>query len=416
MKILFINQFFWPDSSATSQQLTDMAAGLAARGMEVTVLCAEGGYAAAASTAQPAGVQILRVKASAFKRGTVGRLLSYFSFYMGALVRGFTSERPDVVISLTTPPVISLIGTAIKMFKGSRHFIWEHDLYPDVALDLRYFKPKGLADRVVGLLADFSRRHADGVIALGECMKQRLLARGIPASQIHIVDNWANATAIQPMPRPGNQKELVLLYSGNFGLAHDIDTLAGAMLALRPAEGELSRFRFLFVGSGEKRKQLSDFCESNHIPSLELRPYVPRDQLSEGLAAGDVGLVTQHEICCGSVVPSKVYGILAAGRPVLFIGPRAATPALIVERHGCGWQIDPGDVTGLTHLLRLLADRPEMVQQAGKRARQALIDFYDLPHGVDRMMAVLNSLQAETPRQSLQVSPDLRDASPGRKS
>jgi colanic acid biosynthesis glycosyl transferase WcaI len=391
MKVLFINQFFWPDSSATSQQLTDMAAELAARGMDVTVLCAEGGYASAGSTARPVGVRIVRVKARAFTRGTVGRLLAYFSFYLGAFFRGLTGERPDVVISLTTPPLISLIGTAIKIFKHSRHYIWEQDIYPDVALDLNYFKPSGIADRTVGLLADFSRHHADGVIALGECMKQRLVARGLPSCNIFIVENWANATAITPMLRPGDPDELVLLYSGNFGLAHDFDTLAGAMLALRPVLGERSRFRFLFVGSGEKRKQLAAFCEANEIGSLELRPYVPRDQLSEGLAAGDIGLVTQHEVCCGSVVPSKVYGILAAGRPVLFVGPRAATPALIVEQHACGWQIDPGDVDGLTHLLRLLADRPELVQQAGLRARQALVEFYDLPHSINRMAAILNA-------------------------
>ena len=386
MKILFINQFFWPDSSATSQQLTDLATGLAERGHDVSVLCGEGGYAAASASAVPP-VRIYRVKAMPFVRGRLGRMLSYLSFYATAFVRGLTVARPDVVVSLTTPPLISLLGTSIKALRGSRHFIWEQDIYPDVAIDLHYIQAGSFADRITGLFADFSRRHADGIIALGECMKQRLIRRGIPAERILIAENWASASAIEPMPRPGNPEELVLLYSGNLGLAHDVDTLTGAMKNLR----EDPRFRFLFVGGGGRRKELSDFCANENIGSVEFRPYVSRDRLSEGLAAGDIGLVTQHDVCCGSVVPSKVYGILAAGRPILFIGPQSATPALTLDLHGCGWQIDCGDVDGLTRLLLHLSANPALVHEAGKRARQALLEHYDLPHGIERIAAILQA-------------------------
>ena len=387
MRILFINQFFWPDSSATSQQLTDLATGLAERGNHVTVLCGEGGYANVSAGAIAPPVDVIRVKALPFSKNKVTRLLSYLSFYVSAFARGLTAPKADVVVSLTTPPLISLLGSSIKMLRGSRHFIWEQDIYPDVAIDLNYIRKGGAADRVTGVLADFSRRHADGIIALGECMKQRLVLRGIPAAKISIAENWSNAEAITPMERPGDPKELVLLYSGNLGLAHDVDTIAGAMKNLR----EDHRFRFLFVGSGGKRKQLQEFCESNGIGSLEMRGYVSRDKLSEGLAAGDIGLVTQSNVCWGTVVPSKVYGILAAGRPVLFIGPKVATPALVIERHNCGWQVEPGDVEGLTRLLVRLAENPQLVHEAGKRARQALLDHYDLPQSIDRIAAILNA-------------------------
>ncbi len=335
MKILFINQFFWPDSSATSQQLTDLATGLVERGHEVSVLCGEGGYAAASATAVPP-VRVHRVKAMPFARGRIGRLLSYLSFYVSAFARGLTVPRADVVVSLTTPPLISLLGSSIKILRGSSHFIWEQDIYPDVAIDLHYIKPGGIADRVTGLLADFSRRHADGIIALGECMKQRLIRRGIPADKISIAENWADGSAISPLPRSGRPDELVFLYSGNLGLAHDLETFTGALKNLR---GD-ARFRFIFVGGGGRRQELADFCEQNDIHAVEFRPYVSRDRLSEGLSIGDIGLVTQQDVCCGSVVPSKVYGILAAGRPILFIGPRSATPALTIARHGCGWQVE----------------------------------------------------------------------------
>lgn len=385
MKILFINQFFWPDSAATSQQLTDMAAGLAARGHEVSVLCGDGGYAAAASSKRPEGVRIVSVKSRRFARGKLGRVLSYMSFYTGALAQGLSLPRQDVVVSLTTPPLICLLGALISFFRGSDDFIWEQDMYPDVAVDLGYFKAGGMTDRVVGLLADFCRRHARGVIALGGCMKARLLKRGIPEDRIFIAENWANSAAIQPMQRPGNPDELVVLYSGHLGLAHDLDTICGAMLALK----DDARFRFLFVGSASQRKVFRSFVDSHEIHSVEFRPYVERDCLSEGLAAGDIGLVTQHDVCCGSVVPSKVYGILAAERPVLFVGPRDATPALVIGRHHCGWQVNCGDVAGLTKLLRNLAKHRHIVREAGTRARQALLEYYDLPRSIDHMEQIL---------------------------
>ena len=384
--ILFINQFFWPDSSATSQQLTDLAAGMAQSGWQVTVLCAQGGYADAASSVPPRDVRIVHVPARPLARGKLQRVLSYLSFYSNAFFRGLTLPRQDVVVSLTTPPLISLLGTLISLLRGSRHFIYEQDLYPDVAVSLNHFKPDGVFDRVVGFLADWARRRATGVIALGDCMRDRLVMRGVPADRIAVAENWASSQAIEPLPRPGDPGQLVLLYSGNLGLAHDLETLSGAMLAL----SNDARFRFLFVGAGGRRAELEDFASTNGLRSVEFRPYVSRDRLSEGLALGDIGLVTQRAVCCGSVVPSKVYGILAAARPVLFIGPSAATPALVIARHDCGWQVDPGDTAGLTRLLQHLADNPRLVHEAGLRARQALLQHYDLPQSVSRIEALFS--------------------------
>ena len=237
------------------------------------------------------------------------------------------------------------------------------------------------------MLADAVRRHADGVIVLGPCMKERLAARGVRPEKIHIAEHWASSTAITPLRRPGNGDELVLLYSGNLGLAHDLETIEGTMLRLRNEP----RFRFLFVGTGGKREQLAAFLRDNRIENVEMRPFVARDKLSEGLAAGDIGLVTQTDASCGALVPSKVYGILAAGRPLLFIGPANATPALLIARHGCGWRFDCGDVEGVTALLLYLAQRPDVVTRAGAKAREALVRYYDLPQSVDRLADILGA-------------------------
>ena len=393
MKMLFVNQFFWPDSSATSQQLTDLVFALGERGVKVSVLCGDtGGYATSAGVAAPP-CEVHRVRALPFQRGKLGRILSYLSFYVSAFAQGLTLPRPDVVVSMTTPPLISLLGATIKFLRGSRHFIWEQDLYPEIAVDLEYLKLGGLTHRITGMLADTVRRHADGIIVLGPCMKDRLVARGVNPDKIFIAEHWASSAAIQPLTRPGNPDELVLLYSGNLGLAHDLETIQGAMLQLR----NNPRFRFIFSGTGGKRAQLAAYCESHGIGNVELRPFVDRDKLSEGLAVGDIGLVTQTEVTCGALVPSKVYGILAAGRPLLYIGPASATPALLIERHRCGWRVSPGDVQAVTNLLLHLADHPEIVRAAGARAREALLEFYDLPKSVSHVADLLGAARPLTP-------------------
>ena len=393
MKILLLNQFFWPDSSATSQLLTDLARSLAAEGHDVTAISSgAGGYALTDTPAGAPAVRSLRVKAMPFGRATIGRLLSYASFYVTAAWRELSLPRQDVVLTLTTPPLLPLLGTLLKATRGTRHVIWEMDMYPEVATDLGYFRRGGVLDRAVGWLADVARGHADRILALGDCMRNRLLARGVPAERITIAHNWADGTAIVPLDRVGDAAELVLLYSGNLGLAHDLSTVVGAMTTLR----DDTRFRFLFVGSGGRRAELAAAVVAEQWTQVELRPYVERASLSESLAAGDIGLVTQREECCGSVVPSKVYGLLAAGRPVLFIGPAAATPALLIARFGCGWHVPVGEPERLVALLRHLATHRDEVVAAGVRARRALLEHFDLPLGVERICAVLHAVSSTT--------------------
>lgn len=387
MRILLLNQFFWPDSSATSQLLTDLARGLAERGHDVYAIGADSQYAVESGDTPPL-VTMIRVQSSGFSRGKLGRIASYASFYAGALFHTLTAPRPDIVVTLTTPPLLSLLGTIVKGFRGSRHFIWEMDVYPDVAIDLHYFKAGGLVARVTGALADWSRRRADGIIALGECMKDRLKARGMDPARIFVADNWADGSSIVPQSRTSSKDgRLVLLYSGNLGLAHDLDTLAGALLNLK----DDTRFQFLFVGGGGRKSELAAYVETHQLRNVLLRPYVERENLGTSLAAGDIGLVTQREECCGSVVPSKVYGLLAAGRPILFVGPRNATPARIIEKFHCGWHIRCGDVSGLTQLLLRLAVSPDEVALAGRHARQALLEHFDLPIGVERIAGILGA-------------------------
>ena len=239
MRLLLINQFFWPDTAPTGRLLLDVGAGRRSAadsydrdlwGFRIRRHDDEAG-----DDSPYPHVRILRPSTTRFSRDVVGRILSYASFLAGAVVAGFRVGRPDTVVTLTTPPLTSVFGRMLKLSRGCRHFIWEMDVYPDIAVDLGALKARSMLTCIIGALADWSRRNADGIIVLGEEMKARLIARDIPEHKIHVAENWADGAEITPLPFP--EGPLVVHYSGNFGLAHDVDDdfVGGGALRERPS-------------------------------------------------------------------------------------------------------------------------------------------------------------------------------------
>jgi glycosyltransferase involved in cell wall biosynthesis len=266
------------------------------------------------------------------------------------------------------------------------------DLYPEIAVDLGVLSRDGIAARIIGTLADYARHHADGIIALGDDMRERLINRGINPATISVVHNWADGGEI--IPQPFGSRGLVVHYSGNFGLAHDFETIREAILGLRSDP----RPRFIFSGAGPQRTALEGFCQNHGLANTEFRPYCDRSQLSGALGEGHIGLVTQNPTTAGSVVPSKTYGIMAASRPVLYIGTHHATPAHIIERFGCGWFIQAGDSGAVIRLLKRLADAPDEIYTRGKLARKVFLEHFDRPLALAR---IISSLGLQPPSEAL---------------
>jgi glycosyltransferase involved in cell wall biosynthesis len=387
MRIVLLNQFFWPDAVATSQILTDLARTLALE-HEVTVICGGMGTTIANSSPWP-GVAMVRTRNVGFNHSGPVRLASYLSYLTGTLWHGLRLRRPDVYVTLTTPPVLPVMGALFGTLRRARHVIWEMDVYPDIATDIGYAKKDGIVDRVAGAILDWSRRRAEAIIVLGDDMKARLVARGIPQDKIHVAENWADGGEITPRPMP--QGPLVVHYSGNLGLAHETETITTVIGRLRNHPG----IQFIFAGGGPRRPALERFCRAEEIHNVDFRPYCTRAELGRNLAQGHLGLVTQSPQALGSVVPSKIYGIMAAGRPLLYIGPSGSTPAAHIRRFDCGWHIQPGDADGLEILLLRLSENRRMVSEAGARARTAFEHNFDRPIGVARILKVLG---ADSPR------------------
>jgi glycosyltransferase involved in cell wall biosynthesis len=330
----------------------------------------------------PAGqgaIQVTRLRTAAFSQNKTKKLLSYATFYAGAVWKALNTPKPDVVVTLTAPPGLAWIGWLLQRIRGCRHVAWEMDLYPDIAI--------ALGIPVAGwtaLLLDFPRRRADAVIVPGDCMKARLLRHGVPEDRISVAENWADGQMISPLPFPACGP-LRILYSGNLGLAHDVATIRDVMDRL----AGLPDFLFVFAGGGLKRKVLIRFCQELGITNVSFRSYVRQQDLGASLAECHVGLVTQEPATVGAVVPSKIYGLMAAGRPVLYIGPAAATPALLIQRFDCGWQFECGDEGGVSALLMHLLKHPQAIYRKGRNGREAFLENYDKPAGAARVIRAL---------------------------
>lgn len=302
----------------------------------------------------------------------------------------------DVIVTMTTPPLLGVVGGILQRCRGAKHYIWAMDLFPEALADLDHIHAKSWIARILYWISDWSYASTEGIIVIGECMRRRLLERAIPERKLHVAENWADGNSVFPIAR-SPEGPLVLLYSGNLGLSHDVDTILFAIEALKNDV----RFQFRFVGGGPRQKQIQDFCLNRDVQNVSFLSYCPREQLSESLSEADIGLVTQRPTCAGSVVPSKVYGLMAAGRPLLYVGPRNTTmPFWIIERFQCGWLVDCGDGPGLVALLNTLHERRDLVRSAGLRAREAFLSHYDMPQSVARICSLIGAVDiSAAPRQ-----------------
>lgn len=399
--ILFVNRFYWPDIAATAQQLTDLAEDLAAAGWEVGVLTGSAGYDAGSTlppdTESRRGVRIRRVGFGRFSRhGHVGRLVAYAGFLVSCGVRLLRVPKPDIVVALTDPPFLVAVVLAAGRVRGFRTVQYVQDLYPQLAAKLGVLPERGLVYRLLRRCAASLNRRCDAIITLGPRMVRQLVANGAPPERTAFAHNWADASTVRPMPhaenpfrsRHGLEGTFVVQYSGNAGRAHLFDEVLEAARLLRDRNDVV----FLFIGGGQKLPGVRAAAEADALDNVRFLPYQERDQLRFSLAAADVALVTENPDVVGMLVPSKTYGILASGRPLLFVGSEESDVARIVRESRCGCVIRPGDGAGLaTAILRLKDDAAEAAE-LGRNGRRAAGTIFDRPQATRRWLDLLASL------------------------
>jgi glycosyltransferase involved in cell wall biosynthesis len=376
LRVCYFNRSYWPDTGATGQLLTELAEDLAAtRGWDVTVVA---GFPIAGDQRVPAeevrnGVRIIRARGTRFSpRRFAGRAMNYLTYFASALWTAVRLPRQDVTVALTDPPIIGLAALAARPARGFVFYC--QDIFPEVASLLEDFHSP-LVNALLDRLNRYLVRRADRIVALGDTMKLRLVeGKGADPSRITVIHNWADTRAIVPSSKQnvfseahGLSTRFVVLHAGNIGMSQNLDVVieAAALLANSP------EIAFVFIGDGNRRAVLEDMVKARGLTNVRFLPYQSRDQLRWTYASSNVCLVSLKPGLAGYIVPSKLYPILAAGRPYIAAVEPTAEVAALTDRYRMGVVVTPGDAPQMANAIaRLAADAGECAAM-GARAREA---------------------------------------------
>jgi glycosyltransferase involved in cell wall biosynthesis len=326
-------------------------------------------------------------------------MVDYLSFYARALMLALWMPRFDVVTTLTTPPIIGLIGTILRRLKRSRHVYWSMDLHPDASLALGRMSRRSPIVAWLAWLSEHVYRQADKVVVLGPYMADRIVAKGVKRERVATIPVWSRRDEIYPVTRAGHPlraelglaDKFVAMYSGNLGLAHSFEEFLEGARRLR----ERDDIVFLFVGDGPRLPEVRSAQEAEGLSNIRFLDYFPREQLHASLSVADVHLISMRSEMTGIVVPGKLYGAMASGRPTIFVGPDHCETADTVRRADCGLTVRLGDADGLVQAIERLTAHPELAAAMGRRGRSAFLSTYESARCCDHWLLMMSELVAE---------------------
>jgi glycosyltransferase involved in cell wall biosynthesis len=403
-RLIFVNRFFHPDHSATSQILSDLAFHLSEHGFDVQIITSRQVYDDPArelpKDESVRGLRVQRVWATRLGRARLlSRAVDYLTFYFSATAKLATLANANTVVVVETdPPLLSVPAALAARLRQSVFVVWTQDLFPEVAERLAV-PGMSLFAPVLRRLRNLSLKLATTNIVLGEGMAMRLRAEGVHPDGIRVIHNWSpvevstpsGAASLNPLRDKWDlSQKFVVGYSGNFGRAHDFTTVLGAATALR----ERTDIHFLLIGDGAQRGWVEERTVALGLANVSFRPYQPLDQLSLSLSVSDLHLVSLKPELEGMIVPSKFYSVLAAGRPVLMVGDTKGELARLVEQTGCGQVFPVGGHLELAATIQELAGRPARVAEMGERAHILWASRFQRKYGLTAWQELLTKLSA----------------------
>ncbi len=366
-RILVLNQYYKPGVEATANLLAELCEALSAD-YEVTVVTGRvRDRPDLASDEILNGVHILRARSTTFDRAQLHlRAVNYATYLADSVLRSLTLPRPDMVVTLTDPPMIGDIGLAVARRFGVPLVVVSEDVFPEIAVELKRLENPLLIGLLRFMVETYLRR-ADRIVAIGETMRGRLEEKGARTDCVRVIENWVDTNRITPQPRQNRwarENDLdtgfLVMHSGNVGHAQDVETLVRAGTFLR----DLDDLRIVVIGTGARHAAAVALAERLEVASVRFLPYQPREVLSESLSSANLHYLGLAKGLSGFVVPSRAYGVLSAGRPLLVSADSDCETVRIVERSGCGIVVSPG--------------RPELVAGAIRDAYEGINDLEEM--------------------------------------
>jgi colanic acid biosynthesis glycosyl transferase WcaI len=411
MKILLLNQCFYPDVAATGQYLTDLALGLNERGHQVTVITADRAYDDATirfpRRERWQGIEIKRLRTPGWgKQARWRRGLNFGSFLVAGAVRLALEPGYDVVVALTSPPLISYLASLFVRLRGGRLYCWIMDLNPDEAVAAGWLKASSVTSRVLARLLRRSLEQAEKVIVLDRFMKERVLRQGIDDQKVLVSPPWilGDEIAYDPAGREAFRShhqlgdKFVVMYAGNHSPCHPLATLLEAAERLE----RRSDIAFCFVGGGSEQERVRHFAAERGLKNISCLGYQPRAELPALLSAADLHVVVMGEPFVGIVHPCKIYNALAVGAPILYIGPRASHITDIAQQLGGSTRIyQAGHSDADAVVSALVAAREESFARSGGFAA---LELFSREMLLARLLDVIESAALAEPFHAVRVS------------
>lgn len=393
-RLVVLNQYYWPGVEATANLLTELCEALAAD-YDVTVVTGKvRDHPEAPPREERNGVEIVRVSSTTFDRSELAqRAANYVSYLVESLREAMRSPRPDVVLCMTDPPVAANVGLIVARRFRAPLVVISQDVFPEIAVEVGRLTNPVLVALLRVLVGTYLRR-ADRIVAIGETMRRRLEAKGAPRGSVSVISNWVDTERLRPEPRDNQwsrarrlRDRFVVMHSGNVGHAQDLDSLVRAATFLR----DLDDLRVTIIGRGARHAELVALAQRLDVEdAVRFMPYQPRDELSRSLSAAHVHVVGLARGLAGYVVPSRFYGILAVGRPVIVAADEESETARIVTDVGCGVVVPPGRPELLAGAIRDAYDGVLDLEAMGRAGRDWVVAEADLRVAVGRYRDLLS--------------------------
>ena len=397
-RIVVLNQYYWPGVEATAHLLTELCEALAVDYDVEVVTGVLRGHEDEPHELERNGVRIVRVVSTAYERAELGRrAANYLSYLSSALLHAFQSPAPDLVLCMTDPPIVGDAGVLVGRKFGAPVLVISQDVFPEIATELGRLRNPVVVGVLQTLVGAYLRR-ADRIVAIGETMRRRLEAKGAAPERLRVIPNWVDTTEITPQPRDnewarshGLDSKFVVMHSGNVGHAQDLDSLVRAATFLR----DLDDLRFVIAGFGARHAEMVRLARRLDLKDrIRFLPYQRRERLPLSLSAADLHVVGLAKGLAGYVVPSRLYGILSAGRPVIAAAEEDSETARLVSEVGCGLVIEPGRPELLARTIRAARAGAYDLEAMGRRGREYVEREADREVAMERYRTLVAELLA----------------------
>lgn len=397
-RILVLNQYYWPGVEATAHLLTELCEALA-EDYEVEVVTGMlHGHEGEPRRLERNGVSIVRVASTSYERTRLGRrAVNYFSYLGFALQEAMSCARPDLVLCMTDPPIIGDLGVLVGRRRGAPVLVISQDVFPEIATELHRLTNPAVVSVLRTLVGAYLGR-ADRIVAIGETMRRRLVEKGAPPGRLRVIPNWVDTRELTPQPRDNEwarQHELadrfVVMHSGNVGHAQDLDSLVRSATFLRDRD----ELRIVIAGFGARHAEMVGLARRLEVEeTVRFLPYQKRSRLPLSLSSADVHVVGLAKGLSGYVVPSRLYGVLAVGRPVIVAAEDESETARLVREVGCGIVLPPGRPDLLARAIREAADGAFALDEMGALGRAYVERDADRVVAMERYRSLVREMLA----------------------